>query len=106
MKQFQYVGRDGLHHGPYSAKEVPELFPLSATGVAELNGTSTYTDLDGDVWSIAPDLSDQQAERLERIATRLFASMVNASPMLSDAVLARTAVDFANTLIAELDKQS
>jgi hypothetical protein len=32
--------------------------------------------------------------------------MVNASPMLSDAVLARTAVDFAKALIAELDKQS
>lgn len=115
MKQFEYVGRSGNRHGPFTVDEVAKRFPLSVHGVSKLIGGEHYTDLDGDTWSIVPDLSGQQAERLERIATAAFSAIISKRPFFSGTESecqellesdARGAVIAAQALIAELDKQS
>ena len=115
MKQYQYVGRSGNLHGPFTAKEVATRFPLSVRGVSDLAVGERYTDLDGDTWSIVPDLTAQQAERLERIATAAFSAIISKRPFFSGTDSecqellesdARGAVIAAKSLIAELDKQS
>lgn len=94
MKQFQYVRPNGYTRGPFTAKKVAERYPWSAPSVSALQPGETYIDIDGDEWSIVPDVLDpmteevtpdglhivpkpvdealearsQQAERLERIA--------------------------------------
>lgn len=108
MKQFEYVGASGPHAYPY------DIAAAIRYSDGEIHKSLYELEVGGRVdtmhgyWERLPDAPDgeQPDERLERIATHVFASMVNASPMLSDAVLARTTVDFAKALIAELDKQS
>lgn len=122
MKQFQYTTRRSPDTiGPFDLAAATAR-AVNRRALDTLAVGSTWRDSDGDTWERLPDKTESgleprrdlpgetifyvPADRLERIATHVFASMINASPMLSDTVLARTAVDFAKALIAELDKQS
>lgn len=116
MKQFYCTG---LGSTPYDLEGIQRVFPRSVEVVTGLGVGQSAMDSDGDTWFRAPDLAGGSVgevevprvgangdERLERVATSVFAAMINAAPMRSAHVLATTAVDFAKALIAELDKQA
>lgn len=131
MKQFQRKGPTGQLYGPFGLDTARSMcFPLRYWLAAAAVG-DTAVDAGNDVWERLPDLMDpgastealtragvivgealeasnQQAERLERIATAALPWALSTRNPGSgwDEVAASLAVAAAKALIAELDKQS